>query len=66
MLQYKPSSGSDNDWTTLMSYYNDQALYDQAVKNGMNAEMIKAADAAPSSIAGLWTTCRISATTCAP
>ena len=45
MLQYKPSSGSDNDWTTLMSYYNDQALYDQAVKNGMNAEMIKAADA---------------------
>lgn len=40
MLQYKPSSGSDNDWTTLMSYYNDQA-----VKNGMNAEMIKAADA---------------------
>lgn len=45
MLQYKPSSGSDNDWTTLMSYYNDQTLYDQAVKNGMNAEMIKAADA---------------------
>lgn len=45
MLQYKPSSGSDNDWTTLMSYYNDQALYDQAVMNGMNAEMIKAADA---------------------
>ena len=45
MLQFKPSSGSDNDWTTLMSYYNDQALYDQAVKNGMNAEMIKAADA---------------------
>lgn len=45
MLQYKPSSGSDNDRTTLMSYYNDQTLYDQAVKNGMNAEMIKAADA---------------------
>ncbi|WP_303239431.1 LamG-like jellyroll fold domain-containing protein [Leyella stercorea] len=45
MLQYKPSSGSDNDWTTLMSYYDDEALYDQAVKNGMNAEMIKAADA---------------------
>ena len=45
MLQYKPSSGSDNDWTTLMSYYNDQTLFDQAVKNGMNAEMIKAADA---------------------
>lgn len=45
MLQYKPSSGSDNDWTTLMSYYGDETLYDQAVKNGMNAEMIKAADA---------------------
>lgn len=45
MLQYKPSSGSDNDWTTLMSYYDDEALYDQAVKKGMNAEMIKAADA---------------------
>lgn len=45
MLQYKPSSGSDNDWTTLMSYYNDETLYDQAVKNGMNAKMIKAADA---------------------
>lgn len=45
MLQYKPSSGSDNDWTTLMSYYDDEALYDQVVKNGMNAEMIKAADA---------------------
>lgn len=45
MLQYKSSSGSDNDWTTLMSYYNDEALYDQAVQNGMNAEMINAADA---------------------
>lgn len=45
MLQYKPSSGSDNDWTTLMSYYDDETLYDRAVKNGMNAEMIKAADA---------------------
>lgn len=45
MLQYKPSSGSDNDWTTLMSYYDDETLYDQAVKKGMNAEMIKAADA---------------------
>ena len=45
MLQYKPSSGSDNDWTTLMSYYNDKTLYDQALANGMNAEMIKAADA---------------------
>lgn len=45
MLQYKPASASDNDWTTLMSYYNDQVLYDQAVANGQNAEMILAADA---------------------
>ena len=45
MLQYKPSSGSDNDWTTLMSYYNDETLYNQAIQNGMSAEMIKAADA---------------------
>ena len=45
MLQYKPSSGSDNDWTTLMSYYNDETLYNQAIQNGQSAEMIKAADA---------------------
>lgn len=45
MLQYKPSSGSDDDWSTLMSYYNDAGYYDQAVTNGMNAEMIKAEDA---------------------
>ena len=45
MLQYKPASASDNDWTTLMSYYNEQALYDQAIANGQNAEMILAADA---------------------
>lgn len=45
MLQYKPASGSDDDWTTLMNYYNEQTLYDQAVANGMNATMIKAADA---------------------
>ena len=44
-LQYKPASASDNDWTTLMNYYNDQALYDQAIANGQNAEMILAADA---------------------
>lgn len=45
MLQYKPSSGSDNNWTTLMSYYNDQTLCSQAIANGMNAEMIKAENA---------------------
>ncbi len=45
MLQYKPASASDNNWTTLMSYYNDQVLYEQAIANGQNAEMILAADA---------------------
>lgn len=44
-LQYKTASGSDEDWTTLMNYYTDPALYDQAVANGMNAEMIQAEDA---------------------
>lgn len=44
-LQYKKASGSDEDWTTLMNYYTDQALYDQAVANGLNAEMINAEDA---------------------
>lgn len=45
MLQYKPSSGSDDDWSTLMSYYNDTDYYNQAVANGQNAEMIEAEDA---------------------
>ncbi len=43
-LQYKPSSASDEDWSTLMSYYKDADAYDQAVTNGQNAEMIKAED----------------------
>ncbi|MGN0214764.1 MAG: LamG-like jellyroll fold domain-containing protein [Muribaculaceae bacterium] len=45
MLQYKAASGSDDDWTTLMSYYNDQEACDRAILNGMNAEMIKSSDA---------------------
>ncbi len=44
-LQYKESSKSDNDWITLMNYYSDSTLYNDAVDNGMNAEMIDAADA---------------------
>lgn len=40
-LQYKPTSGSDNDWVTLMNYYNDKDLYDQAVVNGQTASMIE-------------------------
>ena len=44
-LQYKPASGSEYDWVTLMNYYNNQAYYDQAIANGSNAEMINPADA---------------------
>ncbi len=44
-LQYKKASGSDEDWTTLMNYYTDPTLYDQAVANGLNATMIDAEDA---------------------
>jgi hypothetical protein len=45
MLQYKPSASSDDNWTTLMSYYNDSTLYKQAVANGNSAKMIDAKDA---------------------
>ena len=44
MLQYKPTSASESGWTTLMSYYDDEAAYDQAVANGQNAGLIDAAD----------------------
>ena len=44
-LQYKAASASDEDWTTLMNYYNDLVLYNQAIANGLNAEMINAGDA---------------------
>ena len=44
MLQYKPTSASESEWTTLTSYYNDEEAYNQAVANGQNAEMIDAAD----------------------
>jgi hypothetical protein len=39
-LQYKSASQSDEEWITLMNYYNDTTLYHQAVENGLNAEMI--------------------------
>lgn len=45
MLQYKPSANSDDNWITLMSYYNDSTTYDRAIANGQQAEMIKAEDA---------------------
>lgn len=44
-LQYKSASQSDDEWTTLMTYFNDPALYDAAVKNGVNAEMIDPSNA---------------------
>lgn len=43
-LMYKPSSNSDENWITLMNYYNNEEYYDQAVQNGLNAEMIKSED----------------------
>lgn len=43
-LMYKPSSASDDNWTTLMNYFADQKYYDEAVNNGLNAEMIKSED----------------------
>ena len=45
MLQYKPKSGGDSDWTTLMSYYNDEELYNAAIANQQNAELIDPDDA---------------------
>lgn len=40
MLQYKPASGSDEDWITLKSFYNDSTLYKAALNKNMNADMI--------------------------
>lgn len=43
-LMYKPSSNSDENWITLMNYFNNEEYYNEAVKNGLNAEMIKSED----------------------
>lgn len=43
-LMYKPSSNSDENWITLMNYFNNEDYYNEAVKNGLNAEMIKSED----------------------
>lgn len=40
-LQYKPSSGTEEDWTTLMTYFNDEEEYDKAIENGITASMIE-------------------------
>jgi hypothetical protein len=44
-LQYKTASQSEDQWTTLMSYYNDSALCEAALENGLSAQMINASDA---------------------
>ena len=43
-LQYKAASESDDQYKTLISFYNDSALYNAALQNGMTAEMIKSSD----------------------
>lgn len=43
-LMYKPSSDSEDNWVTLMNYFAEQEYYDEAVENGLNAEMISAED----------------------
>lgn len=45
MLQYKPASGSDNDWITLVSFYSDKDLYEEAIANGQSVAMIDGATA---------------------
>lgn len=40
-LQYKASSGTEEDWTTLMTYFDDEEEYDKAVENGIEASMIE-------------------------
>ncbi len=44
-LQYKPASGSDNDWSSLCYWYADSALYEKAIAAGNEARMILASDA---------------------
>lgn len=44
ILQYKPSSSSDEEWITLMSYYNNQEDYDKAIADNQNASLINADD----------------------
>lgn len=43
-LQYKPASGSDNDWLTLAYYYKEDSLAKNAVANGLNAFAISSTD----------------------
>lgn len=43
-LQYKPASGSDNDWLTLAYYYKEDSLAKNAVANGFNAFTISSTD----------------------
>ena len=43
-LLYKPSSDSEENWVTLMNYFSDEKYYEEAIKQGLNAEMIQAED----------------------
>ncbi len=43
-LQYKPASNTDEQWVTLMNYYADETLYNEATQRGELAELIKAED----------------------
>lgn len=43
-LQYKPTSASDEEWITLHSYFADETLYDEALRDHKEASLITAAD----------------------
>lgn len=43
-LQYKASSEADNEYKTIISFFNDTAKYETALENGMNAQMISSLD----------------------
>lgn len=43
-LQYKAASESDNQYKTLISFYNDSTLYLNAIANGTTAQMISSSD----------------------
>lgn len=43
-IQYKPASESDENYITLMRYYNDSTLFRQATENGLAAAMIEGSE----------------------
>lgn len=44
-LQYKSASQSDDQWITLINYYQDSTLYNHAIAASKTAEKIKSSDA---------------------